>query len=301
MNAPALWVDQIAAVSLGTGTAKTKLGGTQVFNTSANYVMPGDARSIVAVRPKIYGTTPTANQAIMVTLKIESSDLHLGDFEVFANPIDSSLGTASSLYQDAAPWYPCNFVAAGGENVQFFGTPQIANTVAVYMSVDVLLSDTPYASCASVHPQYDYVLDYSQPVQAKIAGINSTGGPTSTGTAAATATADGGLTIAGPQKLIKGFYGVVVGTTPAASKEIAGQFAVNAGELVLNPQRWNAEPITGFLGTTTAGALAHISKMEGVNIRLKSPSKPINTFALDIAITTAGNFEVGYLYQDAPR
>lgn len=296
---PALWVDQIASVGLGTSTAKGKLGGTQVSGTAADYTVPGDARSIVAVRPKIsLEGLPTANQSVVGTLKIESADLHLGDYEVFANPIDSGLGTAESQYQDAAPWYPCNFACAGGEKVQFFGTPQIANTVQPFMSADVLLADTPGAGCGSVQPFLDAVLDYSRPVQAKIAGINYGGGPTATGTAAASVATDGGLNIAAPQKLLKALYGIVVDSTPAAQKGISGQFAVNAGELVLNPQRWNAEPITGFLGTTTAGSLVHISKAEGLNIRLKSPSFVKSTFTLDTAITTAGNYEVGYLYQD---
>lgn len=296
---PSFWIDQIASVSLGTSTSKTKLGGTQVQATGADYLVPGDARSIVAVRPKLWETTPTANQAVSATLKIESADLHLGDYEVFANPLDSGLGTAENMYEDPSPIYPTNFPCFGGERVQFFGTAQVANTVAPLMAVDVFLSDTQGAFLDAISPTYAQVIDYSRPVQAKIAGINYGGGPTSTGTAAATQTFDGGLNISAPQKLIKGLYGLLVGTTPAASKPVSGQFAVTAGELVLNPQRWNAEPIPGFLGTTTAGALDHLAKVEGLNIRLKAPSFVKGSFTLDTAITTAGNFEVGYLYQDA--
>lgn len=299
-NAPAFWVDQIAAVSLSTSTAKTKLGGTQVFGTGADYLMPGDARGLLAVRPKMYGTTPTANQASSATLKIESADLHLGDFEVFATPLDSGLGTAENQYQDTAPIYPTNFPCYGGERVQFYGTPQVANTVAIYESVDVFLSSTQGAFLDAVTPSMAQVIDYSRPVQGKIAGINYGGGPTSTGTAAGTQVFDGGVNISAPQKLIKAFYGLLVGTTPGASKPVGGQFAWTAGELVLNPQRWNAEPITGFLGTTTASALNHLSKVEGLNIRLKAPSFVKGSFTLDIAITTLCNFEVGSIYQDAP-
>jgi hypothetical protein len=256
---------------------------------------------LVAVRPKVFlAGLPTANQAVLATLKIESADLHLGDYEVFANPLDSGLGTNEMQMQDPAPWYPCNFPCAGGEAVQFYGTAQVANTVAPLMAVDVLLSDTVGARADGACPNFANVLDYSKMVQAKLAGINSTGGPTATGTAAGSVGTDGGVKIAAPQKMIKGLYGVVVGTTPAAQKGIGGQFAVNEGAFVFNPLRWNAEPITGFLGTTTTGALAHISKVEGLNLKLKSPATPIGTFVLDVAITTAGNFEIGYLYQDVP-
>ena len=137
----AYWTDVIAAVSLGTSTTKTKLGGTQVYGTGADYLIPTAARCIVAVRPKIVNTTPTANQAVLATLKVESADLGMKDYEVFANPIDSGLGTNETQFQDPAPWYPLMQPCNGGEKMQFYGTAQIANTVAPLMAADVLLSN----------------------------------------------------------------------------------------------------------------------------------------------------------------
>jgi hypothetical protein len=290
------WVDQIASVSLGTSTGKTKLGGTQVQGTSADYLLPTAGRTIVAVRPKIVLTTPTLNQAVMATLKVESGDLGVKDFEVFANPIDSGLGANETQFQDAAPWYPIMQPCNGGEKVQFFGTPQVANAVAPLMAVDVLLSDQ---FPVGFDRQMGWASGYG-PLQAKIAGINSGGGPTSTGTGAGTPAADGGVTIAGPRRRLLALQGVVVGTTPAASKPISGQFSCSASELGINPQRWNAEPITGFLGTTTAGTLAHLSFVKHLNIALRAPSTPKTSFTLDQAITTLGNFEAGYIYIDNP-
>jgi hypothetical protein len=193
---------------------------------------------------------------------------------------------------------PCN----GQEHVNFYGTAQIANTVAPLMSVDVLLSDTwpqGYTQMApnvpaSWAPQYG-------PVQSKIAGINYGGGPTATSAVAGTAATDGGVTVSSPQKRLIGLCGVVVGTTPAAQKGISGQFTTNASEFSINPQRWNAEPILGFLGTTTTGAQDHLSLVQGLNLGWRTPSTPKATFTLDTAITTAGNFEMGYLYVDNPQ
>jgi hypothetical protein len=290
------WYDVIASVSLGTSTAKTKLGGTQVYGTGADYLLPTAAKCIVGVRPKLVNTTPTANQAVLATLKVESGDLGLKDFEVFANPIDSGLGTNEMQAQDAAPWYPLMMPCNGGEKVQFYGTAQIANTVAPLMSVDVFLSNV-YPE--GYNPGSGWVSGYG-PVQAKIAGINYGGGPTATGTAASSVATDGGVTIAGPKKRLIGMFGVVVDTTPAASKPISGWFSVNASEISINPQRWAAEPITGLLGTTTTGALAHISGAYPCNLALNAPSTPKAQFNLDQAITTAGNFEVGYMYIDQP-
>jgi hypothetical protein len=285
---------------LGTSTAKTKLGGTQVQGTSADYILPTAARCIVAARPKLVLTTPTANQAVLATLKIESTDLGMKDWEVFANPIDSGLGTNETMFEDAAPWYPLMQPCNGQEKVQFFGTAQVANTVAPLMSVDVLLSNVWPQGYGDIGVgRVGWQAGYGA-IQAKIAGINYGGGPTSTGITTAGAT-DGGVTVAGPKKRLIGLFGVVVGTTPAASKPISGQFSVNASEFTLNPQRFNAEPITGFLGTTTAGTLVHIGKVVPLNLGWNTPSTPKATFTLDQAITTAGNFEAGYMYLDDNR
>jgi hypothetical protein len=289
------WMDLIAAVSLGTGTTKTKLGGTQVVGTGADYTIPTAARCIVAVRPKVYGTTPTANQAVLATLKIESQDLGMKDYEVFANPLDSGLGTAEMQMVDKGKWWPLMQPCNGGEKMQFYGTAQIANTVAIYESVDLLLSDTwPEGFTGNGW------MPYYGPIQSKIAGINSGGGPTATGTAAASIGTDGGITVSTPRKRIIDLVGVVLGTTPAASKPIGGYFFVNASELAINPQRWIAEPITGFLGTSTTGQQVHLSDTGPMNLALRAPSTLKANFALDLAITTAGNFEVGYVYVDFP-
>lgn len=288
------WIDQIAAVSLGTGTGKTKLGGSQVEGTSADYLLPTATRAIVAVRPKILLTTPTADQGVMATLKVESGDLGIKDFEVLANPLDSGLGTNEMQIQDAAPWYPLMQPCNGGEKVSFYGTAQIANTVAPLMAVDVLLSSAwPEGYSGAWASHYG-------PVQAKVAGINYGGGPTATGTAAGSVATDGGVTISGPERRLLGIVSVVEDTTPAASKPISGQINVSASELSVNPQRFNIEPITGFLGTTTTGALAHLSKVAPLNLNLYAPSTPKSAFTLDQAITTAGEFETGYIYIDNP-
>jgi hypothetical protein len=289
------WTDQIAAVSLGTSTAKTKLGGTQVQGTGANYILPTAARSIVAVRPKMYGITPTANQYILATLKIESADLKMGDFEVLAAPIDSGLGTAETQQVDTAPWYPLMQPCNGGENVQFYGTAQVANTVAPLMSVDILLADTfPEGFNGS-----SWTTGFG-PVQSKVAGINYGGGPTATGTTAGSIGTDGGVTLSSPKKRLIDIIMVVLQTTPAASKPFGGQAAVSAGELSVNPQRWNIEPLTGFLGVTTAGNQAHLSHAGPLNLNLRAPSTLKSTFTLDLAVTTAGAFATQYLYIDNP-
>lgn len=292
------WVDQIAAVTLGAGTAKTKLGGTQIFATGADYLLPTAARCIVAVRPKAYYITPVTKLSGFWTLKIESADLKMGDFEVFANPVESCLGAAFSNIQDAGKWWPLMQPCNGGEKMQFYGTPQVATAGGTpYMSVDLLLSDT--------WPEgYDgfsrgWKAGYG-PVQAKVAGINSTGGPT-TFTTAATPYPDGGLNLSTPRKRIIGIYGIAVDTTPTTVNPVAGQFQVVASELAVNPQRWNAEPVGPSLGAVVTQGLAHISGVEPLNLPIKAPTLLKGVFTPDVTVGTAGNFEVGYLYIDYPR
>jgi hypothetical protein len=228
-------------------------------------------------------------------LKVESADLGMKDCEVFANPIDSALGATFVQMQDKAPWYPLMQPCNGGEKVQFYGTPQIANTAAPTMECDVLLSDT----YPEGYTGQAWMQGYG-PVQSKVAGINYGGGPTGTGTAAATAATDAGVTISTPKKRIINLFGIVVESTPATVKPVAGQFTVNASEFSINPQRWNAEPITGQLGATVVGSLAHVSEFGPLNLALRAPSTPKGTFTLDVALTTAANFEVGYMYIDYP-
>ena len=291
------WVDQIAGVSMTT-TAKIKLGGTQVFGTGADYLLPTAARCIVAVRGKTDLVTPTAHQSVLATLKVESSDLGMKDFEVFMQPIESALGTNISTYNDASVWTPIMQPCNGGEKVQFYGTAQVANTGVVHGYADVLLSDTwPEGFNGNAGAQW--ASGYG-PLQAKVAGINYGGGPTNTGTTAATIATDGGVTISGPRKRILGLYAVAVDTTPTAVEPLTGQFTWNASEFAINPQRANLEAVPGFLGTTTAGQLAHLTRCEPLNLALRAPSTPKATFQNDVVIGTAGNFEAGYLYIDNP-
>jgi hypothetical protein len=51
---------------------------------------------------------------------------------------------------------------------------------------------------------------------------------------------------------------------------------------------------------STAGTLNHIAKVAPLNLALRAPSTPKASFTLDVAVTTAGNFEAGYMYIDNP-
>ncbi|MBU1013803.1 MAG: hypothetical protein KKG99_12425, partial [Bacteroidetes bacterium] len=65
--------DRVGATSLGTGTTKTLLGG-------GNLVLPGWARSIVAVIPVVNIDVPTVSESVLAKLILESDDFNVGPF-----------------------------------------------------------------------------------------------------------------------------------------------------------------------------------------------------------------------------
>ncbi len=287
----AYWVDSFAGTDIGATATNTQLGGKL-------YIVPGKARSIVGVRPKCYALESTVDEAILASLSVASKDLGLGPYEVFAPPVGSNLGTTVSVSNDESSWYPANFACGGGEQVDFEGYLEIAHTSHVWMGLDILLSDTVNASMVGALRQWQDILDMSKPVQAKVGGVEEGSGPT-TATTAATVYRDSGTTIGGANKYIKALYGVNVDTTPTAAEPMAGFFGVSESGLAINPQQFYSEtPGAGLLGTTTAAQAAHITKIECLNLFLKTPAKPVGSYTPDVTLGTGGKFEVGFLYQD---
>lgn len=78
-----IFCDVISDISLGTSTAKTLLDGGRI-GSGSNYVLNANARGIIDVQPYVYIVTPTANQTLIASLKVESDDLAIKDFEVLA-------------------------------------------------------------------------------------------------------------------------------------------------------------------------------------------------------------------------
>ena len=276
------WQDNIANASIGTGTTKTNLLGAGNF-----YNVPAGMQSIVAVRPVVALKTPTAAQSVVSTLAVTSNDTFVGDFEVPANPIGSGLGTNETTFADEPHWYPANIPVVGGNKVQFWGTAMVANTVAPYMAVDIILSDQPSSSFG---PQMHYInngLNYN--------GTSTTlGGPTTAGTSTGAQ-----ITISGSQpRVLRALYGVVANTTPAASQPINGQFGFGSPSLSgPNPIYLSISATQGFLGTTTAGDLNHISRTEGLEIPLTNmPATFTTTITTIVTLSNAPTFfqTIGY-------
>ena len=182
---------------------------------------------------------------------------------------------------------PCN----GGEKMQFYGTPQVATAAGTpYMAVDVLLSDTwpeGYIGAGGWISQVRPSARQNRRYQLRRWANNFHNHSYSI----SRRRRNNFVTTQKTREL----YGVAVDTTPTTVNPVAGQFTINASELAINPQRWNAEPVGPSLGAVVTQGLAHISACEPLNLVLRSPSTPKGVFAPDVTVGVAGDFEVGYL------
>lgn len=269
---------------LGTSTAKTQLSGAQNGSASA-WVLPADCRGILAVAPYVYQVTPTASQTSVSTLKIESDDLGIKDFEVLSTPLGASIATTD--YGISEPYrfakYPLFFPTQGGEQVNFYGIPQTANTAQPFMGAEVWWTDDPS------------VVARDNPYRARVGGNpGAAGSGTSTGTATG-AVSGATITISGSeQRTIRGLYGIITNTAVATVKPIAGYFTFSAPELKF-AQTAAFEPSPAVLGT--AQSFAHLTRVDEIALAFKGPTTIATSAYLTAAPSTAGNFYNGILYQ----
>src|SRR6267143_3059682 len=267
--------DFITSRTLGTSTAKTQLSGDKSGNATS-YVVPAWCRSLLGIRPYAITATPVANVGANVTVKLESDDLGLKDFEVFCNPAAAPLSTTS--WQWIEPSYETNYPLAlptfGGERVDFFGIQQEAHSTAFRAGVTVMLSDQSAPS---------------MPYRARVGGTaGAAGSNTSTGTSAASVSG-ATITISGTmQRTIVAAYGVVVPTTYAITDDTNGRFVLSSPEMAVTIQ-FGFEPTLASLGSVGQGS-ARLSRIEGIQVGLAPPSTIATSIVLDVAPGTLANF-----------
>lgn len=277
------YCDVIQDVSLGTSTAKTELSGDRSGN-STDYVLPAAAKGIISIQPYLYIVTPTATQSLIASLKIESDDLGIKDFEVFAPPGMATVSTPSPSMTDLmrTAEYPVYFPCLGGEKVQVYGIPQVANTVAPFMGAMIKWTDD---TSQLTQPQF----------RARIGGTpGAAGSVTSTGTSATSVTG-ATITLAGqPARTIRAVTGIIANTTLAAVKPLAGWFSFNSPELsyVL---RAPFEPVQGPLAATMPPT-QHLTRVDNLSVPIQPPSTIQTALQLTAAPTTAGSFANGLIY-----
>lgn len=278
-----VYVDIISDVGLGTGTGKTELSGDRSGN-STDYILPASARAVLFAQPYLYQTTPTSTQSLVASMKIESDDLGIKDYEVLAPPVGGNIATTDYAIADLmrTAIYPLQFRCNGGEKMQFYGIPQTANTAAPNMGAVLWWSDDPRSIT-------------EMPFRARIGGTpGAAGSGTSTGTATGNVTGANITVQAGGQRTIRTVTGIVAPTTIATVKPIAGYFVISAAEMAFTT-RYAAEPMQGPLGT--AQSFTHLTRVDNLNVPFTTPTTMTTALQVTAAPSTAGNFYQGIVYQ----
>lgn len=269
------FVDVVTARSIGTGVVKTRLSGDKSGNSAA-YVLNARAKSILAVQPYI-ANNPTAAQTVLAKLHVESDDLGLKNYQVFAPPIQGGLGATAPATEEgmSSAAYPLNAKVDGGERVDFSGEALVANTVAPLMGSLLYWSDQP--------PR-------NKVLKSQVTAV------TSTGTAAATVPgASISVTGAKGERRIKAIVGILSNLVQTASDRAIGYFHLG-GDEIDGDQYFPAEPIQGFLGAT-GNAAARLAYIKNLDIGLEIPATITTELVLEEALTSAGNFTIGILYE----
>jgi hypothetical protein len=289
-----VFTDTILDRSLGTATGKTQLSGDRSGNAT-NYQLPAIAKGIIGVEPYVYVGTPAANDAILASLKIESGDVAIGNYEVLAPPISglttvsASTITVSVMYIPpdlnrttvVYPWMlPCN----GGETFQFYGILQSAVTSTLYMGATIWWTDNP-AQLTDL------------PYQARIQGTpGANGGVTSTGTATGNVTGTNQIQITGGTRTIRTVVAAMCGSTPAQGKAIAGYASLTAAEIQPTPIRFGLEPIASPGGSLMPSP-AKLTRKDNLSVpTIGAPANITAALYLSAAPSTAGIWGLGILY-----
>jgi len=226
-------------------------------------------------------------------MRITSTDLNVGNYEVLAEPLGSVLGaTALQINgngQNAAE-YPWNMGATrrlqGGEHFQFYGQNQIANTADDHMGALVWAdSEGPDNSI----PGQWYSIAMSL--------FNNSSNPVSTGTSSG-AVSGTSFTVSGQGAVtIRAVYGYVTQKVIVAGDLLVGYFQLSAPEMAV-PIQWNLEPTSGFLGAT-GQTQDLISQCEGIAVSAVTPTtiSPSMNLASVVSIGAAGTWIVAAMYQ----
>ena len=188
--------DDVTTTSLGTGVAETQL------NTATSLSAPDPAHAFLAVIPyQSESAAFTPDQSLLTAFRIQSDDVAVEPKKFVLPNVNTGDAAFAAVQAPALLAYPINTPLAGGEHLNFYGQPLVANTVAPICGATVIY-DTDSTNGAE---QY-----YTRPT-------NETGAAT----AVDTRTEGGSMTIQGGNE-ITGLYTVVSGATATASQHDVG-------------------------------------------------------------------------------
>ncbi len=248
----------------------TAVTGLRTAIGGADLVLPAWARTILAIRPLIIDSAPTADQELLTSISLESDDFSVQPYEVLCNPLQT---VASFPVQSAeAQWFPVNCPVNGGDRLRILGNELDAgHATDPYAMVQIILSDKKAGG------QY----------HAKIGTATVSG-------AATIRTAEASYTITGGHTLEE-IYGAVIPTALAIDEGIAGIFEFISNDLgEPTPLKLPTAPMHG--AETAVGIGVPSLARAKVEVPILSPCKLSNYLTLTTTLT-AGEFITGVLYR----
>ena len=262
--------DDVTTTSLGTSTAETQL------NSGTSLSAPDPAHAFLACIPyQSESAAFTVDESLITSLRIQSDDVSVEPKKLVLPNVNTGDAAFTSVAAPALLAYPINTPLAGGEHLNFYGQPLVANTVAPIAGCTVIY-DTESPSGAE---QY-----YTRPSTV-----------TAGATAVNTRTEGGSMTIQGGNE-ITGLYTVVSGATATASQHDVGYSEFISPDFNTSmPYRVAVQPTYTGLGSaanavTGGGGLMQYNMPRGKGIPLANNVTITNYYTNRDARTGASNF-----------
>jgi len=262
---------KVLGPTITTGTSEIDVGGTGV-------TLPAPFDGCIAgvkVQAQRCGVA-TAAESDTAVIRLKSSMMsQLAPFEILAQPANSGIGADIAPYKEKAPIIPVNCPCQKGDLLQITAAELTACTVHLYVTVTVYYAEVALA------PQY-----HSQ-----------IGTQTATTTAAGESAANS-IIIGAGHSWIKRIYALVVDTTQATGKGIAGKLRIQSSQFVKGGDVEIAmEGVLGILAGAAGQGCTRLTEEPEVNIGISGQTYLYGYFNLALAITTAGkwNYQVMYV------
>jgi hypothetical protein len=255
---------------------------TDVQLGALDFDVPSDWRCLLAVMPTL--TSPagnTAAEAVAASLKISANVPAMGDCQMLAHPIGSSLLKSVAQIQgwQETAIYPINQVLKGGEKLKFYGTGLFDHTIEPYMGVTIWGSD--FVPEPLMNPRTYWILGTLTAMQ----------------TAASTGEKVGSkISIIGGKRIIE-VGGLHYGTTVAALKGLLAKMRLNSSDIIKGGDiEYFLEPASGQVDTNIQEAIAGVTRIP-CSIPIKDKCTLVDYHNTLVALTTAGKFiaQVGYI------
>jgi len=251
---------------------------------AADMDFPSDAKYIIAAMPVL--TSPagnTANEPVTAkfTLQSKSTGMGLGDCTFLAQPIGSSLLKAVCAMQGPCEdvIYPIFAPIPTGAKLKIYATGLFDHTIEPFAGIVLWLTDGDLSKLfPGRFPQRHYVV----------------GTFTNSGVAAAEVTGSK-LSFAGARRILE-VGGFCVGTTVAALKGLMPKFRLTSSDLtVMQDIEGFLNPSSGQVDTNIQEANAGVTRFP-ISVPVKTPANLTDKLALQVAITTTGNFVLQVCY-----